>query len=114
MSVSTFALIPNLTEPDPESKSGDEARPFYSSQENEANPKSAQRVQVRVSIVSWRAREGLTLEVGSQKVDHPSIDSVNGRSSHFPFGRLATKEGFVPGSELVPVYVDDRAGRCVL
>jgi hypothetical protein len=52
LSVSTFALIPSLTEPDPESKSGDEARPFYSSQENEANPKSAQRVQVRVSIVS--------------------------------------------------------------
>lgn len=52
LSVSTFALMTSLTEPDPESKSGDEARPFYSSQENEANSKSAQRVQARVSIVS--------------------------------------------------------------
>lgn len=52
LSVNTFASIPGLTEPDPESKSGDEARPFYDTQENEANPKSAQRVQARVSIVS--------------------------------------------------------------
>lgn len=52
LSVSTLALSPSLTEPDPESKSGDEARPFYSSQENEANTKSAQRIRVRVSIVS--------------------------------------------------------------
>jgi hypothetical protein len=52
LSVNTFASIPGLTEPDPESKSGDEARPFYDTQETEANPKSAQRVQARVSIVS--------------------------------------------------------------
>lgn len=52
LSVSTFALSPDSTEPDPESKSGNEARPFYDTQENEANPKSAQRVQARASIVS--------------------------------------------------------------
>ena len=54
------------------------------------------------------------MEVGGHEIDDPSTYAFDGRRGDLALGRLATKEGIVTGTELVPVDVDDRAGREVL